>query len=215
MRIGVDSRPLREKQTSGIPMYVHSLLEHLADLDQENEYILYAHKDFQFPLTNPKWRKRFGAKTNYGSVWMQAELPFWLKHDKVDLFWGTQHIIPLAMPKNIKAVLTVHDLVHYVFPGTMKPLNLLINKMIIPPSIHRTDAIVAISKWTLKDVLTYLNPENKIMTVNPLGVGKQFYPRNPTDARKRLKPFFNSDKPFLLTVGTFEPRKNEVQMFPR
>jgi len=208
MRIGVDSRPLREKQTSGIPMYVRTLLKELAQIDLENEYILYSHKDFAFDLPSAKWKKRSGAKTRYGSVWMQAELPFWVKEDSIDLFWGTQHILPLMMPSRIKAVLTVHDLVHYIFPKTMKPLNLLINKMIIPPSIHRTDAVVAISNWTLSDVRKYLNPQNKIMEVVHLGVGNPFHPRNAQESKEAMKKKFGIPNDFLLTVGTFEPRKN-------
>lgn len=208
MRIGVDSRPLREKQTSGIPMYVRNLLEQLARLDHENEYVLYAHKSFDFPIPNHRWSKRYGAATRYGSVWMQAELPLWLRRDKIDIFWGTQHILPLLMPKRIKAILTVHDLVHQVFPETMKILNYYINKFVIPPSIERTDVIVAISKWTLKDVLTYLNPEGKLMFVNHLGVGKQFYPRDREAAARRVHSVHGIRRPYLLTVGTFEPRKN-------
>lgn len=189
-------------------MYVRSLLRELAGLDKENNYFLYAHKDFEFDLPSPKWIKRSGAKTRYGSAWMQSELPVWLAQDRVDVFWGTQHILPLLMPSRIRAVLTVHDLVHYVFPKTMKFLNLLINKMIIPPSIHRTDVIVADSAWTLLDVKRYLNPPDKKMFVAHLGLNHIFYQRSPMEAQKILKERFGLTSPFLLTVGTFEPRKN-------
>jgi glycosyltransferase involved in cell wall biosynthesis len=208
MRIGVDSRPLREKQTSGIPMYVRTLLKKLAQIDFQNEYVLYAHKDFDFELPNKNWTKRSGAKTRYGSVWMQAELPLWIKEDKIDVFWGTQHILPLLMPKQVKAVLTVHDLVHYTFPKTMKLKNFIINKYIIPPSIRRTDAIVADTQWTLSDVKRFLNPQGKIMDVAHLGVSPFFYPRGVLPSRAKVKEMFNVSDPFLLTVGTFEPRKN-------
>jgi glycosyltransferase involved in cell wall biosynthesis len=218
VRIGVDSRPLREKQTSGIPMYVRSLLSALAEVDQENEYILYAHKDFEFPLPNHRWSKRSGAITRYGSVWMQAELPLWLTQDKVDVFWGTQHILPLMMSRDIKAVLTMLDLVHLVFPETMKRLNYIINKYIIPPSVHRTDAILAISSWTLSDVKRFLNPQNKIMKVVHLGTNDRFHPMDPARAKARIREVFNLPEKFLLTVGTFEPRKNvagTVQAFSK
>lgn len=212
MRIGVDARPLREKQTSGIPRYVRSLLAALAEIDKVNEYVLYAHKDFDFKLP-PRFSKRSGALTRYGSVWMQAELPFWLTQDNIDVFWGTQHILPLRMSKKIKGILTMHDLVHYVFPETMKPLNLFINRLIIPPSVHRTDAIVAISHWTLSDVKKYLNPHPKVMKVAHLGVGKNFYPRDVSQSKSLLREKFQITKPFLLTVGTFEPRKNIAGIF--
>lgn len=213
MRIGVDSRPLREKQTSGIPMYVRSLLKALAQVDKTNEYVLYCHKDFDFEMPGPNFSKKSGALTRYGSLWMQAELPLWLSRDRIDIFWGTQHILPLKMSSKIKAVLTVHDLVHYVFPETMKPLNLLINKLLIPPSIHRADAIVADTDWTMSDVRKFLNPVGKIMQVVYLGVGAHFRPHNISAAKEKAQKLFELPKDLLLTVGTFEPRKNITGLF--
>lgn len=213
MRIGVDARPLREKQTSGIPMYVRSLLKALASIDRQNEYVLYCHKDFDYELPGPNFSKRSGARTRYGSVWLQAELPSWTKRDGIDVFWGTQHILPLAISKHIKTVLTVHDLVHYVFPKTMKRMNLLVNKLLIPPSIHRADAIVADTNWTLMDVKRFLNPQNKIMEVVHLGIGEHFYPRNVVEAKNKISKTFGLPDKFILTVGTFEPRKNIVGLF--
>ncbi|MCG3203801.1 MAG: D-inositol-3-phosphate glycosyltransferase [Elusimicrobia bacterium] len=213
MRIGVDTRPLREKQTSGIPMYVRSLLESLASIDSKNEYILYCHKDFNTPLPGPNFRKRSGALTRFGNIWMQTELPFWLKQDRVDVFWGTQHVLPVFMEKHIKGVLTVHDLVQYAFPDTMKMKNLWINKIIIPPSVHRADVIVAESNWTIADVKKFINPKNKIMKTVYLGVGPTFFSRDKETSRKKIKEQYGIDAPFLLTVGTFEPRKNIAGLF--
>ena len=208
MRIGIDSRPLREKRTSGIPAYVRNLLQSLSRIDKENEYILYAHKDFDYDLENKRWTKKSGALTQYGTVWMQMELPFWLKRDRVDIFWGTQHTLPVFTPSDVKAVLTVHDLVHLIFPETMRLKNLIINKFIIPPSIRRTNAIVGVSEWTLNDVRKYLNPKNKIMRAIHSGVGRQFSPKNKKEAKAKIQSLFHISDPFILTVGTFEPRKN-------
>jgi glycosyltransferase involved in cell wall biosynthesis len=213
MRIGIDARPLREPQTSGIPMYVRSLLSHLLKIDQENEYILYAHKDFELPFNFKNVEKKTGALTRYGSVWMQMELPFWLKRDKIDVFWGTQHILPLMVSRDIKTVLTIHDLIHYVFPKTMKPLNFVINKLIIPSSVRRADFLVAISNWTLSDVFKYLQPIEKRSKVVHLAIGKQFKPQNINISRKIVKDKFGIDFPYILSVGTFEPRKNIGGLF--
>ena len=213
MKIGIDSRPLREEKTSGIPAYVRNLLKSLADLDQKNDYVLYAHKDFPFTTSNPRWSKRSGALTRYGTIWMQLELPLWLKEDQIDIFWGTQHTLPLLMPKRIKTVLTMHDLVHLIFPDTMKAKNYIINKLVIPPSIARSNALVAISHWTLNDVKKHFYPKNKIMKVTHLGIGKNFHPRDASQAQKRVKEELNLQTPYILTVGTFEPRKNIIGTF--
>lgn len=212
MRIGVDARPLRENQTSGIPRYVHNMLESLAKIDTQNEYVLYAHKNFESNYGN-QFSVKHGALTRYGSVWMQAELPGWLRRDHIDVFWGTQHILPLLASAAIKTVLTVHDLVHYVFPETMRPMNLLINKLIIPPSVRKADAIIADTQWTLDDVNRFIHPKNKIMEVIHLGVSPMFFPRDRQESKKNISNRFRISRPYLLTLGTFEPRKNIRRIF--
>ena len=153
----------------------------------KNEYVLYAHKDFKFDLPSPKWSKKYGAITNYGSVWMQAELPFWLKRDKIDVFWGTQHILPLLMSSKIKSVLTVHDLVHRVFPRSMKPMNLIINTLIIPPSVRKANIVATDSHWTLRDVKKYINPKETDLKVVHLGILDHFWPRDKKESRARVE----------------------------
>lgn len=213
VRIGIDARPLREKQTSGIPMFVRSLLDSLAAIDKKNEYFLYVHKDFECKLPGPNFSKRPGRYARYGTLWMQTELPFALLRDKIDIFWGTQHTLPVHLSRDIKAVLTVHDLVHFVFPKTMKPMNLLVNKFLIPPSVHRADAIAADTEWTLSDVERYLRPRRKSLNVVYLGINRAFSPRDAIKARDRVAQQFGLPTKFLLTVGTFEPRKNIAGLF--
>ena len=46
MRIALDARPLCQKISHSIPVYVRHILDGLLALDQENEYWLYAQRDF-------------------------------------------------------------------------------------------------------------------------------------------------------------------------
>ena len=207
MRIGVDSRPLSEQKTSGIPLYVRSVLKELAARDQDNEYVLYSNRDFHFDFP-PHWAKRTGARTRYGSVWVQTELPFWLKKDRIDLLWGTEHVLPILLPTSVKTVLTVCDLVHTLYPDTMNSLNFLINKLLLSPSVRRADAIITISHATLADLKTHMRPSTDIVRAVHLGVSGAFSPRDPARAREKVERFFPDLHPYILTVGTFEPRKN-------
>ncbi len=215
MRIGVDARPLCALETSGIPMFLRSLLKALAVVDKKNEYVLYFHKGkgFDYELPGPNFSRRAGSLTRYGSLWLQVELPFRLSKEHIDIFWGTQHILPLAMSGKIKSVLTVHDFVYCVFPKTMRPLNLLINHFLIPPSVKKSDGIAVVSGWTLKDMTRFLNPKTKITEIVYNGIGEQFYRRNSIEAKKKAHEIFGLPKDLILTVGTFEPRKNIAGLF--
>jgi glycosyltransferase involved in cell wall biosynthesis len=215
MRIGVDARPLCAPQTSGIPMFLRSLLKALSIVDKKNDYILYFHKekDFEYELPGPNFSRRAGSLTRYGSLWLQVELPFRLSKEHIDVFWGTQHILPLAMSGSIKSVLTVHDFVYCVYPKTMKPLNLLINHFLIPPSVKKSDGIAVVSGWTLKDMTRFLNPQDKITEIVYNGIGEQFYRRNTVEAKKKAREVYGLPDNLILTVGTFEPRKNISGLF--
>lgn len=207
MRIGIDTRPLCEKEPSGIPVYVDNVLTALSRWEMDHEFVLYAHRDFPFDITQATWKKRVGSGL-YGTVWMQTQLPFWLRQDRIDIFWGTQHILPLLSPRTIRMFLTVHDLIYLRYPETMTWKSLTINKLLIPPSIKRADSLVAISESTAQDIAMFYDVNGKPLRVVPEGVSSQFYPRSKEDARSFIESHFDVSSPYLLAIGTFEPRKN-------
>ncbi|OVE76860.1 hypothetical protein BVX98_04125 [bacterium F11] len=213
MRIGIDSRPLSFNHTNGITAHVRNVVEQLGKMDRENEYVLYSHREFDCSLPSERWKKKVEGFTRPGSLWMQVELPFWLRRDKIDIFWGTQHVLPIRAPKKVKTVLTIHDMVHFAVPDTMRTSIYFINKLIVPPSVARADAIVADSHSTMNDLKKYLKPKKEIMEVVHLAKGNQFSPRNRVDARNNIQAFRSLSGPFILTVGTFEPRKNMIRAF--
>ncbi|MBI3291241.1 MAG: glycosyltransferase family 4 protein [Elusimicrobia bacterium] len=207
MKIGIDTRPLCEKEPSGIPVYVDNVLTALSRLQTNHEFILYAHRDFPFHLTQTTWKKRVGSGL-YGTMWMQTQLPLWLIQDHIDIFWGTQHILPLLSPRSIRMFLTVHDLIYLRYPETMTWKSLTINKLLIPSSLKRADFLVAISESTAQDIAMFYEVNSKPLRVVPEGISSQFYPRPKEEARSLIETHFNVTSPYLLVIGTFEPRKN-------
>lgn len=208
MRIGVDARPLREKQISGIPAYVRNVLSSLGRLDRDNEYFLYAPQEMTFQIPNERWHLRSGGVVPYGTLWMQTDIPFYLKRDKIDVFWGTQHVLPLISKGPVKMVLTMLDLIYSVHPETMQFKNKMINRLLIPPSVNKADAIVTISQWTMDDINRIIKPRKKLTDVTYMAAGEQYHPRPKPEAQSHVFSKFKFNKPYILSVGAFEPRKN-------
>jgi len=208
MKIAVDARPLCIGQASGIPIYLRNLLTAISQRDRKNRYYLYAHRPFQWQ-GEPGFQYRIRTGTNiYGTVWMQTVVPLWLRQDKIDVFWGTQHILPLLASQRIRMVLTVHDLIYLRLPETMEIKNLWINRAFIKPSIHRAQLVVADSKNTAIDVVELMNIAPERIQVTYLGIESNFVPENKSAAKAKIKEILKTDGPFFLTVGTMEPRKN-------
>ena len=194
----------------GIPNYVREILGALAALDHENEYLFYAHRDFDWQAPPGfRWRKR-AAQGLFGAIWLQTAVPLWLRQDRVDLFWGTQHILPVGAPRRMRAFLTVYDLVFRRFPETMAYRNLLIHRLLAGSSFRRANLLGPISESPARDLNEYYQiPPPRVRVVTP-AAGPRFRPQDKAEARRTLRPLLGDDaaNPALLTVGTLEPRKN-------
>ena len=215
MRIGVDSRPLRERQISGIPNYVRSVIRELERIDTENEYVLYAHKDFRsiFHFRTSAWRKHVGrVDADTGLCGCRRSCRLWLKRDRIDIFWGTQHSLPLLMPKSIKAVLTgARSRSSGVSPRPCGLTNRLINRVIIPSSVHRADAHRLHQKRQMdgerRPPLSEAREQNH-GEVTYLGYGDQFFPRDPeTSTRRRIAEQFGLPARYLFDGGDLRASK--------
>ena len=203
MRIGIDARPLSYPLT-GIGFYVRSLLDALQSLDRDNHYVLISNKEIDYGITHPNWSKQEGERPEKGlsTAWMQAAAPFLAKRLKLHLFWSPRHHLPLLLPPGVRTVVTIHDLVHLLFPETMFWPNLLLERMLMRRSVASADRIVAVSHATREEILRrYSVARAKVRTVHS-GV-----PSFPTpqagEASSMLLP-----GSYFLFVGTLEPRKN-------
>jgi len=205
MIIGIDARPLSYPQLTGIGVYLNSLLQAIQELDQENQYYLISNGAIHFEVVNPRWKKLEGRlpQRKIGTLWMQVFVPRLASTLKLDLFWGPRHQLPLFMPKEIKTVLTVHDIVHLLFPRTMSLPNLVAERLLMQRSIRRADYVMADSQSTASGIQEHYQ-------VRPTKIGV-VYPGGPTVSKQMHSPVSDDEKlpgKYFLFVGTLEPRKN-------
>jgi glycosyltransferase involved in cell wall biosynthesis len=105
-------------------------------------------------------------------------------------------------------VFTLHDLVFRFFPEYHLPLNrwFLVNAM--PHFLRRADAIIAVSECTKRDAIRFYNlPPDKI-TVIYEGVNPALCPVTDSEKIAQARARYAKNRPFLLFLGTIEPRKN-------
>ena len=204
MRIGVDARPL-SYQLSGIGFYLKSLLDALQQVDQKNVYFLISNATIEYSIFNSKWsccEGRFKKKLT-STLWMQVMAPILVSKNNIDLFWSPRHHLPVFLPKAIKTVLTIHDVIHHKYPRTLTLPNLLVERILMRQSIKRANRIIADSLSTAFDIQTaYRIHSGIIETIYP-GVPNFM---NDGDVSDNIVPEL-PDKYFLF-VGTMDPRKN-------
>ena len=132
MKIGVDARPLTYRLT-GIGVYLEHILDTLQRIDQINNYYLISNGPINYNLNNTKWVKIEGKckKKLLSTFWMQCRAPVLASKLTIDLFWSPRHHLPVLLSPKIKTVLTVHDIVHRLFPNTMALPNLLVERLLM------------------------------------------------------------------------------------
>jgi glycosyltransferase involved in cell wall biosynthesis len=73
---------------------------------------------------------------------------------------------------------------------------------------RESDAILAYSESTARDITKHLGVANEKVTVVPLAVDEDFGPMDHEATAAHLQREYGLEGPFVLFVGTIEPRKN-------
>jgi len=193
MRIAIDCRWILPK-LSGVGKHTETLLEGLAQVDRVNRYLF-----LKAPLVNFD----IFSRSN------QWKLPRLLKRLDVNLYHSPNFMISLMIPKTIKVVITVHDLIPWKFPDyTPRARKTKFNwlfKLIIKRAVRRADRIIAVSHNTARDIQECLGVPAKKIKVVYNSVGPEFFvPLNITKNSNPGKKMAD----YILFVGRADPYKN-------
>ena len=124
MRIGVDAR-LMHHHKAGISKYTWHLLQAFANLNLDDEFIIFQHREQREPILT---RGNMRRATLYAPVHSRLEqymLPLELLRFPLDLLHTTDFIQPLYA--RVPTVITVHDLAFLFYPAAPLPPTLIIH----------------------------------------------------------------------------------------
>lgn len=125
---------------------------------------------------------------------------------KTDVFHAWEELIPPT--KNTPIVATIHDLAILKFPQTAHPDTLYKHRQAWKRLKSLNSHIIAVSESTRTDVIQLLHfPEDHVHTVYE--ALPEEVKISPSDSvTQRVLNTYTLNKPFILFVGTREPRKN-------
>ncbi|HPR90197.1 MAG TPA: glycosyltransferase family 1 protein [Synergistaceae bacterium] len=211
MKVCIDIQPA-VGQGAGVGRYTAKLAEYLArSCSPGDELDLFC---FDF-------KRRAGTIESHGAAkkiirWCPGRLaqfawkktgwpPFNAFAGKADLYHFTNFIMP-PLGKG-RAVVSIHDMSFMRLPLFTEDKNLEYLEGKIKDTVNRADAIITISRFSAREIQDLLDvPPEKIFVTYP-GIDSNFKPADP-DKISALCERLKIKRPYLLSVGTFEPRKN-------
>jgi glycosyltransferase involved in cell wall biosynthesis len=209
MRIGLDGQPLTRPKT-GVGHYTLELALALAALRPEDSFELIAPDALPENIireteTSPNLRVVSVKANMLMRRWSTIGLPRYMRRARLDLFHGTNYQLPLMNAK--RNVLTVHDLSTFTYPETHNARFARRERRRLPIMLRAASRIITPTE-AIKDELTArFNLDPVRITVTPEAPRDNFFPmkhEDTTEVRQRL----GIESPFILFVGTIEPRKN-------
>lgn len=208
----IDARTLGTPRLTGVPIYTKYIIRHLLEIDVKNNYIIFSNafrksesflKRFGFPEKNARevnWRVP-NRPLNFFSAWFNwPRLPI----KGLDIAFSP-HIHPLSPALGVPRVITIHDLAFTRFPRFFSAKERLWHALPRPrEQARRAEHIIAVSETTKKDLVEYWGlPEEKITVIYP-GRHDMFLTEKSGNTPRIMALSF----PYILFLGTLEPRKN-------
>jgi len=206
MRIAINCRSFLNKKYTGIGRYAYHLVKSLGEIDNQNEYLLYAKKGiFNFSKRLPQF--------HFNNLQLKIDR-FGQGMDKIlgplDIYHSPSPDT-LNVNNGAKIVVTVHDLIFKTFPQGHTQRTLDYTEEQFHNIGERASKVICCSQSTIHDLQKYFNvPDEKIKLIYQ-GVDKKLFYKIGHDENLHATKTIRSkgiNEPFLLSVGTIEPRKN-------
>jgi glycosyltransferase involved in cell wall biosynthesis len=214
MRIGIDYTAA-VRQGAGIGRFCRGLIGALAALDRDNEYVLWS--GGRAP-DEPAWPRNFRrvalpvTDRHLAIAWQRLRLPLPVEliTGRLDLYHSPDFVLPPV--RRARTLLTVHDLSFMRYPECSSPALLEYLMQAVPRSVARADLVLADSLNTQRDVIELLGVPAERTRVVYAGLEPTFRRVDDADQRNAALARYGITPPYILAVGTLQPRKNFTRL---
>lgn len=215
MKIAIHAADLDHDRIDGTRVYILSLLKNFGKLSKDVSFSIYHRSNFNPRLTPPEFENYTVKKISFPFFWTQICFAFEIFRAKPDVVWMPMHNAPFFKRKNLKVVITVHDLAFKIFPEYFPKKDLFKLNLLIGNAVRKADRIIAISEVTKKDILKFFPfiEEEKISVVHH-GFDKESFETvvSQENSEPILKSYKLEAKSYLLYVGAIQPRKDLITL---
>lgn len=217
LRIGFDAKRAFNNQT-GLGNYSRFVIEGMVKEFPQHEYYLFT------PKIKPGFAAFMQGHTNVHIITPQHFLgkafrAFWRTYVltslantlKLDVFHGLSN----ELPANIKQfegrkIVTIHDLIFIRYPAYYKALDRTIYKRKFKSSCVNADTVIAASKQTADDLVSFFGIDHEKIEVVYQGCDKQFDRKVSDQEKETARARYKLPLSFIVCIGTIEQRKDQL-----
>ena len=210
MRIAIDAHSVGTK-LGGNESYAVNLIESLAQIDEVNDYTLYvttAEARDRFHQRWPNFKVR-NTLPHTPLIRIPLTLSAELRKHPVDVL-HVQFTAPPFCPCPV--VVSIHDLSFEHLPQTFHRRSRTQLRLTVRHSARRAARILTLSEHTRRDVIDTYGIEPSRITAIPLAAPHHFYPVEDDRELQRVRHNYGIDGPYILSVGSIQPRKNLARL---
>lgn len=206
-RMAIDGRPALRPRT-GVGTIALNVLKRIAQMDDSCEISAYFDADpGDLEHTWPRMRCAYGG-SRQELVWSNTWLPRQLRRDHIDVYVTfADKEIPL-LPTSSKIVLMVHDLIPLRMPEVVfrNAVHRWYYNRLIRAAVRRADLVLTNSEFSRSEIVSVLGVEPD--KVQRISLGVEQTPAVRPDALEAALARHGLRRPYALTLGSTEPRKN-------
>lgn len=214
MRVALQVDQLFFRTPGGIGTYIRNLVPAMAARDPALQLSLF-HARFGSPEPPERWLRDHWVEELSGSIrtlyprWdLLARPPLPATLRAAEILHATNHAAVPPAGDGQALVVTVHDLAFEHHPSAFPRSWRTLYRLGLRAAVRRADAIVTPSRNTAEDVVSRTAVDPRKLHVVPLAASLPAGTLGADEVLARLKV----PTPYVLFVGTLEPRKNLVRL---
>ncbi|WP_158751877.1 glycosyltransferase family 1 protein [Acidobacterium sp. S8] len=219
MKILIDFTQIPVVRT-GVGVYSENLIRELVQLIRPEDVLFLLIQDDEVALreiggVHPNIQfvsipSRYFRKRALLFAFEQFILPVMLLRKRIDVLHSLHYTHPFISPS--RRVVTIHDLTFLLYPELHTLGRRLIMPLFIRHAVRHVEAVIFVSNSAREDANRLVPGGKALESVIPLGVNRSLFEAPDCDEIQNVLQKLNIERPFLLFIGTIEPRKNIIRL---
>jgi glycosyltransferase involved in cell wall biosynthesis len=205
MKLAVETTTCTPQRT-GVGYYAEHIVDALLQTRKAGDEVVLLSNRPIAPELEARWGPHLHVRgIGIRAVWMQAQVPRLLEEARADVALFPNYVVPLASP--CPTMVVVHDLAVLRMPQSITLRKRAYLHAMLRRSVASASVVATVSEASRRDIVRLLGVKEERIALFRAAAHPSCRPA-PPEVVTSVRARYGLTRPYLLTVGTLEPRKN-------